>query len=767
MTRTLTCGLAAALVAAVLLGGAVTARAAVTDAQVTRAIEKGKEYLISQRNGDGSIGKGLAGDQLLAFMTLAYMGLHPNRPVIGDALDWALAINPDGDLDGRPGGHKCRGYSLPIRTMALSYVHNKLLGDRRNLVRQKMMEDILRYQIGQTTDGGWRYGLDATNWDFSVTQWPILAMRDASLVGIEIPEEPLRKAQKLYYEKQNADGGWSYQGGRSSYGSMTAAGVASVYIIADLLDPGSGCPCAGGRSSRTASEADRRIDNGLEWLSKNYTAKTNPGKGGHHLYWLYCVERVGIAAGYKYFGDHDWYAEGADYLVGKQNADGSWGGINETCFALLVLYKGRAPVLFNKLEFDGLWNMHRRDIAHLTRYIERIKEQLFHWQIVELRAPLEELHDAPILYITAESAPTFTDEEKAKLRAFTDTGGTILFEASCGNAAVKSWFEDFAREMWPEWKLLNVGRDDPVWSVVYPMDKRPHLMAVNDGVRNAVFYAPDDISCAWNTKAYASKGYLFDWGINLYTYATDGAPLRAKLAAREPEKRERHTGPINGGTKSAIRLARVRHGGNWAVSANYDGFERLGKTLSAAGVTLDVDEPKERPVTEGGGAPATLLAAGGYDVAFLTSSEPFTLTDAEREGLKAFAAGGGFLWAEAATGSVEFDRALKAELEKLGWTLELLPNTHGLMTGRMGAALGRNVSNGVEFRRALRVRRLGRAHADFWGIRDAAGKMVGVYSPFDTMFCITPYEACRIKGYVPVDAEAVATNIVLYATTLP
>ena len=94
----------------------------------------------------------------------------------------------------------------------------------------------------------------------------------------------------------------------------------------------------------------------------------------------------------------------------------------------------------------------------------------------------------------------------------------------------------------------------------------------------------------------------------------------------------------------------------------------------------------------------------------------------------------------------------------------MLPMTHGQMTGRMGAATGYNLTTGVEFRRSLRVARLGRPYAEFHGLFEGE-RLVGIYSPLDVLFSINPYEAWSCKGYQPADAEAVATNIALYATS--
>ncbi|MCX5654628.1 MAG: hypothetical protein NTY65_08290, partial [Planctomycetota bacterium] len=52
-----------------------------TDEMVWRSIERGREYLINQQRPDGGWGNN-AGHSALVFMTLAYMGQHPNREVM-------------------------------------------------------------------------------------------------------------------------------------------------------------------------------------------------------------------------------------------------------------------------------------------------------------------------------------------------------------------------------------------------------------------------------------------------------------------------------------------------------------------------------------------------------------------------------------------------------------------------------------------------------------------------------------------------------------
>lgn len=790
MTRDPARILCLALAACVAAAGAVPAAGAarrsdvplaagITDDDVTRAIEKGREYLLSLRNADGSFVRDPAWRNCytsLILMTLAYMGEHPNREVMRSGMEYLLNLDPERDFVGR------EGYALPIRIMALAYVHNKLTDERRAMARRVISADLGRIIRGQSGVGGWRYRYNRGDYDFSATQWDILAFYEAGRLGIEFPKEPLLAARNFYFRGQKADGGWSYQFGNRPYGSMTAAGLASLQIIADLVEPASGCPCKDGRSQPSGSETERRIDAALMWLAANFSATTNPG-WPHALnfdevyYWLYCMERVGIAAGYKHFGGHNWYKEGAAFLLSRQLPDGSWqqidpairtpvehwggGRVPDTCFAILFLYKGRAPVLFNKLRFAGTWNPHRRDVANLTRYVEWAKEQQFHWQIVDLAAPLDELHDAPILYISAESAPQWTDAEKKKLRAFTDTGGTVLFEASCGNPAVRDWFKGFAAEVWPEWPLVPLGPDHPVFTDPYRLDKRPELMGIGDGLRTILYYAMDDVSCPWHTRAFASREYLFRWGINLYSCATDRAPLRAKLAGARPKPSERYTATTRAGPRKTLHLARLKTDGNWHAGANYGCFRHLADHLKdTLGLALSVAESDTPPVTAGGVA-ATALK--DFDAAYLTGTGPFALAAADRDALRTWLAGDGFLWAEAAGGSQEFDKAFRELAGAAGWRLEPLPKDHPLLTGRLGAAAGYDLASGVEFRRALRIPRAKKDYAELWGVW-AGEKMVGVYSPLDLVFSLSPYEAHNLGGYKAEDAAAAVTNIVLYLT---
>ena len=379
--------------------------------------------------------------------------------------------------------------------------------------------------------------------------------------------------------------------------------------------------------------------------------------------------------------------------------------------------------------------------------MEHEKEQPFQWQIVGLQGTVDDLHEAPILYICPETVPQLTADDKKKLRAFTDTGGTILVEPSCGAPAVKEWFTALAKEVWPEWPLKPLGPDHGSFTDPNPLKERPEILGIDDGMRTCVFYALDDISCPWQTKALAGKKFMFLWGINMLTYATDHGPLRAKLSVREFDK-EKYPGPVRAGIRRAIRLARLKTDGDWTVNRNYKGFDRIiSEADKRAGIALTVEEA--------GMDPAGL---GDRDAAYLVGSNGFTLAAAQQAALKAYLAKDGFLWAEAAGGSAAFDDSIRKLATDMGWQIKTLDKTAPAMTGQFKTALGYDLTKGVQFRRSLKLLRQGKPSAQLEGIYQD-GKLVGLYSPFDVVFSSTPYEAYGCKGYLPEDAVAVAMNI--------
>jgi von Willebrand factor type A domain len=170
-------------------------------------------------------------------------------------------------------------------------------------------------------------------WDNSCSQFGVLGLHSAAHAGIKIPRQSWEQVEQHFRAHQNADGGWGYQEG-STTGSMTCAGLASLVLARHHL----------GQKS-----ADPAVVRALESLAGSFTLDQNPHSNSNHYYYVYGLERAGVLAGTEFLGDHEWYPEGARYLLSKQKADGSWqaergdGDYLDTCYAILFLRRATLP----------------------------------------------------------------------------------------------------------------------------------------------------------------------------------------------------------------------------------------------------------------------------------------------------------------------------------------------------------------------------------------------------------------------------------------
>lgn len=126
-------------------------------------------------------------------------------------------------------------------------------------------------------------------------------------------------------------------------GSMTTSGAAALMICKASLE-------GTGAYRKFEKSINKGIRDGCGWLAHKFTVTENPLRGGYHYYYLYGLERVGVLTLCRRLGKHDWYEEGANYLLGAQSGGGSWtaGGespLVNTCFALLFLKRATTPIV--------------------------------------------------------------------------------------------------------------------------------------------------------------------------------------------------------------------------------------------------------------------------------------------------------------------------------------------------------------------------------------------------------------------------------------
>jgi hypothetical protein len=149
--------------------------------------------------------------------------------------------------------------------------------------------------------------------DNSVTQYGLLGLNAASRAGIKMPAEAWKRALDETRRRQDEDGGWNYEDGGDSYGSMTAAGVCAIALCRHEL-------------GEKQPLDDPAIEKGLGWLDAFFSASSHPRNLGNDwlYYYLYSMERVGRILDTEFIGTHEWYPLGAQFLVGAQQPGGLW-----------------------------------------------------------------------------------------------------------------------------------------------------------------------------------------------------------------------------------------------------------------------------------------------------------------------------------------------------------------------------------------------------------------------------------------------------------
>jgi hypothetical protein len=176
--------------------------------------------------------------------------------------------------------------------------------------------------------------------DLSNTQYALLGLHAASRMGVEVDKQFLFESLQAVVKRQQKENSFTYRNPLDDIGtgSMTTAAIFAFRLAASHLK---GFPAYEG--ARLDWEAKEKT--AFEWLEKHYRVDMNPagytssgGMRGWHYYYLYGLERACDFAGKRKLGNHNWYVEGAEFLVAKQEADGKWrNDFVDTCFALLFL----------------------------------------------------------------------------------------------------------------------------------------------------------------------------------------------------------------------------------------------------------------------------------------------------------------------------------------------------------------------------------------------------------------------------------------------
>ncbi|MHC4982947.1 MAG: DUF4159 domain-containing protein [Planctomycetota bacterium] len=701
-----------------------------SDANVEAAIKLGEKFLWSQQRKDGNwpaMGGYPVGPSAMAAYALLESGVSVQDERMAKALEWLK-------------NQKCvKTYSLGLRAQAWlaaikkgGQFHDQLTADVKTLVNSTANGSYGYNSLGQGKSSG----------DNSNSQYGLLGVwAGAMLEEIEIPRSYWQVVMAHWVNTQHNDGGWSYKGGGASTTAMTAAGVASLFVCFDNLFRKSFMRCDLGDTGRLAQ---RSMQHGLDWFDNNFPASM-VGKApmGHSdlLYYLYGVERVGLASGYKYFGKSDWYKIAATKLINIQRPDGSWPGkwqpVPNTAFGMLFLVRGRRPVILNKLEFNGDWNNRPRDLAYLTRWLSGIFEADVYWQIINLDVPPREWHDAPVLYISGARAPKFSEEDLDKIRRYVWQGGTIFSLTECQGQLFTTTMGKYYERLFPNYKLVKCAADHKIYNVQYRL--RPETCSfyiITNGVRPLVVHSDTDLARSWQLQRTETKRDAFEAAANIYMYVTDRSltPRGTKLWPEQPDSEP----------QSVVKLARLKFDGNWNPEPlAYERFSRLMARdykvkIDVAAVTIDK------------------LAESGAKIATLTGTGKLEPDEAQRGSLRDFIAGGGTLVVDAAGGDRQFANAASKMLGEMfqGSRLRRLESSEPLLS-----IDGLEIEK-VKYRRKARLRlRTNRANLRILRIEN---RPAVIYSREDITAGLVGYTSYTCDGYDPESAFQIMRNIVVH-----
>jgi hypothetical protein len=760
MVRSVRLATATAALAALLGAATATpARGAVTREQVENAIKNGVRYLKERQRGDGSWVEADSehrGTTSLVVVALLTAGESPQSPTVSRALDHLRGFTPE---------QLKSTYAVALQTMAFAAA----TPERDQLKIAAGVTWLERAQIKPNDrvpwPGSWSYNeFKGQRGDGSNTQYALLGLNAAAEVGVPVKPEVWVMARRYWEQFQHHDGSWTYTPDTASAptASMTCAGVSSLIITG--LKRFQGQEFLQGDQIQNCGKGGVNVNlqRGIDWLARNFRVGENYGNGVQwKYYYLYGLERAGRLTGQRFFGEHDWYREGAEHLVHKQDQlEGFWEGVLAedsrevaTSFALLFLAKGRAPVLVNKLRHAPAadWNNDPDDVRNLVGHVSRDWKNLVTWQVVDPNAAtVQDMLQAPIAFLNGHEAPDLTADGKKTLRDFVEQGGFIFAEACCGRPEFDKGFRDLMKELFPdpEHQLHPLADDHAVWRSRHALKPEIHpLWGIEHGCRTVVIYSPDDLSCYWNQSESSPSNpaviKAVRVGQNVVDYATGRELPADKLTVREV----RDFRP-EGAKRGALQIAKLRHAGDWNVAPlsvpNLMGSlrDRLGFDVVLSHKELFPRDPN----------------LVNYPLIYIHGRAALSFTKEDMAALRRHLdPGGGTLFADAACGSTAFDAAFRRFVAAMlpDNPLVPIPRDDEIYTKKAGYDL-----SDVRYSRAAGG---GKDLPQLEGVK-INGHWAVIYSKYDIGCALERHQDLECKGYVPESALRIATNIVIYAT---
>ncbi|MGI9517189.1 MAG: DUF4159 domain-containing protein [Pirellulaceae bacterium] len=746
--------------------------------QVGRAITGGVRFLKGEQDANtgrwNSIREHKGGVEALVTLALLLSGVDARDATIQRSIRYLNSLDLRDD--------RLSVYTASLMTL----VYCELDADLYRSRIRSCVEFLGEAQIAQgPLAGGWSYYLGGGRPDGSNSQFAILALSEASKYDIDVAQDVWQRAQWYWEAMYKGNGRFIYRDDQYhrdvATGSMVCAAISSLIIIDEHL--AKRVPLENGRV-RCCGTEDRleMVEAANQWMERHFTTRENPADSRsifsvNRFYFLYSMERAARLSGQRFFGQHDWYREGAQTLIALQRNNGRWqtsAGHGETnvhvasSLALLFPSKGRRPIVIGKYQHssDNDWDRHRKGVHYLTRQLESDWKVKLNWQTIEGRfASADDLLEAPVLFISGRDALRLSNQQKEALRKYIEYGGFVFAEAcqgdGCGDdVGFDRDFQALMLELFPDSRFQLLDDQHPVFQAQYNLPANPEwpLYGLQSSCRTSVIYCPRNMAGFWrlNRPSFLNQlpdvprrqvDYATQLGANVVAYAT-GRDVKDKLD--RPQVMETVGEGLG---QRVVLIPKLTHSGGAddAPNAWQNIMRRASFDLKTRfKIVREMISPSPEELAN-------------FPMVFMHGRAPFRWSEEQREALRNYFANGGFLFADSICSSDGFSKAFRDEMKQLFPEQELMriPATDriwaddagGYQLDSVGMHEPANVPGGVrEFRTPPLME----------GIQ-VDGRWIVVFSPQDLSCAMENASATQCAGYNRDDAARLGVNVILYA----
>ena len=408
------------------------------------------------------------------------------------------------------------------------------------------------------------------------------------------------------------------------------------------------------------------------------------------------------------------------------------------------------------------WNLCPGDVQAIVGKAQRMLGTAYGYEQVSLATFDDDPTRLPLLFVSGVRTIRFSQDQVARLRAYVQRGGMVVFDSVAGSPYFTDAARAFADAAFPDAPLRTVPEDHPLYHMLTDVTTvgfgrnapgdRPHMEAVYVGSRCGVLISPYGLGTGWDDHGVASieQAVFYDvdaasrLGLNLVAYAVGYAAVgqaegRPELFGALDERR-----PAN-----EFVFAQVRHGGHWDAHPGA-AVALLGRVAADTSVATSRKRVAVVPGRDD---------LEPYPVLFMTGLDDPRFDDKARAALRAFIVRGGTLIVDNALGLGGFDAAFRRELASIlpGSALQPIPPDHPLF------------SAAVPVREAIYTPLVTHEHPDLTAPRleglAVEGELRVIYSPYDLHAGWAGVECPMSRGFSPETASALGLDLIVYALT--